>query len=89
MVSFSQYTGTVGNDFQNILQTQNFAMKERTNCEKSHIREEQVNHWGLIYSENSMRKYKKYCMFRATYGVTVLKKGYRYDDAKCVNEKHK
>ena len=88
MMSFSQSVGTVGKNLQNILQTQNFAMTEWTNCEKSHIREEQVNHWGLIYSENSMRKYKNTACSESQNNVTVLKKRYRYDDAKYVNEEH-
>ena len=72
IVGFSQSLEIVGYDFENILQTQNFAMTERTKCERSHINEEQVNKRGLIYAKSSRSKLK-YCMYRAAYTVTVLK----------------
>ena len=43
IAGFSQSLKIVGYDFENILQTQNFVMTERTKCETSHINEEQVN----------------------------------------------
>ena len=61
-------------------------MMERTKCETSHINEEQVNKGGLIYAESSRSKLK-YCMYRAAYTVTVLKKSGCYDDATYLNEK--
>ena len=61
IVSFSQSIEIVGHDFENILQTQKYAMTEPTKCETSHINEEQVNKGGLIYAESSMSKLK-YCM---------------------------
>ena len=73
ILSFSQSLEIVGYDFENILQTQKLAMTEPTNCETSHINEEQVNKGGLIYAKRSMSKLK-YCMYRATYTVAVLKK---------------
>ena len=76
----------MGYDFENILQTQKFAMTEQTKCETSQINEEQVNKRGLIYAKSSMSK-MKYCMCRATYTVTVLKKSSWYDDAIYLNEK--
>ena len=60
-------------------------MKEATKCEMSHINEEQVNK-GLIYAKSSIIK-PKYCMYRAAYTVTVLKKSSWYDDAPYLNEK--
>ena len=73
IVSFSQSLEILGYDFENILQTQKFAMTERTKCKTSHINEEQLNKGGLIYAESSRIKLK-YCMYRAVYTVTVLKK---------------
>ena len=64
IVGFSQSFEIVGYDFENILQTQKFAMTERTKCEKSHINEEQLNIGGLIYAESSRSKLK-YCTYRA------------------------
>ena len=46
ILGFSQSLEIVGYDFENILQTQNFAMTEPTNCETSHINEEQINKGG-------------------------------------------
>ena len=63
----------VGYDFENILQTQKFAITEPTKCETSHINEEQVNKGGLIYAASSKIKLK-YCMYRAAYTVIVQKK---------------
>ena len=61
-------------------------MTEPTKRQKSHINEEQVNKGGLIYAKSSMSKLK-YCMHRAAYTVTVLKKSSWYDDATFLNEK--
>ena len=61
IVGFSQSLEIVGYDFEKNLQTQKFAMMERTKCEPTHINEEQVNKGGLIYDESSMSKLK-YCM---------------------------
>ena len=58
ILGFSQSLGIVVYDFENILQTQKFAMTEPTNCETSHINEEQVNRGGLIYAKSSMSKLK-------------------------------
>ena len=88
IIGFSQSVEIVGYDFENILQTQKFAMTEPTNCEMSHINEQQVNRGGLIYAKSSMSKLK-YCMYRAAYTVTVLKKSSWYDDATYLNEKSK
>ena len=73
ILGFSQPLEIVGYNFESILQTQKFAMTEPTNCETSHINEEQVNKGGLIYAKSSMSNLK-YCMYRAAYTVTVLKK---------------
>ena len=73
-------------DFEYIIQTQKFAMTERTKCETSNINEEQVNKGGLIYAESSMSKLK-HCMYRAAHTVVVLKKSGCYDDATKLNEK--
>ena len=86
ILGFSQSLEIVGYDFENILQTQKFAMTEPTKCETSHINEEQVNKGGLIYAKSSMSKLK-YCMYRAAYTVTVLKKSSWYDDATYLSEK--
>ena len=86
ILSFSQSLEFVEYDFENILQTQKFAMTEPTKCETSHINEEQVNKGGLIYAKSSMSKLK-YSMYRAAYTVTVLKKSSWYDDATYLNEK--
>ena len=86
ILSFSQSLEIVGYDFENILQTQKFAMTEPTKCETSHTNEEQVNKGGLIYAKSSMSKLK-YCMYRAAYRVTVLKKSSWYDDATYLNKK--
>ena len=86
ILRFSQSLEIVGYDFENILKTQKFAMTEPTNCETSHINEEQVNKGGLIYAKSSTSKLK-YCMYRAAYTVTVLKKCSSYDDATYLNEK--
>ena len=80
ILCFLQYLEIVGYDFENILQTQKFAMTEPTNCETSHINEEQVNKGGLIYAKSSTSKLK-YCMYRAAHTVIVLKKSIWYDDA--------
>ena len=80
ILGFSQSLEIVGYDFENILQTQKFAMTEPKNCETPHINEEQVNKGALIYAKSSMSKLK-YCMCRAAYTVTVLKKSCWYDDA--------
>ena len=85
IVGFSQSLEIVGYDFESILQTQKFAMTERKS-EMSHINEEQVNKGGIIYAEISRSKLK-YCMYRAAYTVTVLKKSGWYDDATYLNEK--
>ena len=58
IVGFSQSLEIVGYDFENILQTQKFAITEPTKCERSHINEEQVNKGGLIYAESSRSKLK-------------------------------
>ena len=63
----------MGYDFENILQTQKFAMSEWNKCETSHIMEAQANQGGLNYSENNMSKPEN-CMYRAAYTVTALKK---------------
>ena len=76
----------VGYDFENILQTQKFAMTGWTKCETSRINEEQVNKRGLIYAESSRSKLKYY-KYRAAYIVTVLKKSGCYDDSTYLNEK--
>ena len=86
ILGFSQSLEIVGYDFENILQTQKFAVTEPTKCETSHKNEEQVNKGGLIYAKSSMSKLK-YCMYRAAYTVTVLKKSTWYDDATYLNEK--
>ena len=72
-VGFSQSLEIVEYAFENILQTQKFAMTERTKCETSHINEEQVNKGRLIYAERCRNKLK-YCMYRAVYTVIALKK---------------
>ena len=82
---FSQYLEIVGYVSENILQTQKFAMTERTKCESSHINEEEINKGGLIYAKSSRSKLKC-CMYRAAYTVIVLKNGW-YDDATFLNEK--
>ena len=61
-------------------------MTEQTKCETSNINEEQVNKGGLIYSESSVSKLK-YCIYKAAYTVTVLKKSGWYDNATYLNEK--
>ena len=61
-------------------------MTERTKCETSRINDEQINKGGLIYAESSRSKLK-YCMYRAAYTVTVLKKSGWYDDATYLNKK--
>ena len=86
ILGFSQSLEIVGYDFENVLQTQKLAMMEPTNCETSHINEEQVNKGGLIYAKSSMSKLK-YCMYRAAYTVTVLKKSSWCDDATYLSEK--
>ena len=88
ILGFSQSLEIVRYDFENILQTQKFAMTEpkRHKCETSQINEEQVNKGGLIYAKSSMSKLK-YCMYRAAYTVTVLKKSSWYDDATYLKEK--
>ena len=48
ILGFSQSLEIVGYDFENILQTQKFAIGEPPKCERSHINEEQVNKGGLI-----------------------------------------
>ena len=73
IVGFSQSLEILGYGFENILQTQKFAMTEPTKCETSHINEEQVNKRGLIYAKSSRSKLN-YFMYRAAYTVTVLKK---------------
>ena len=73
LLDFSQFSDLVEHDFEKILQTQKIAMSEKTKYETSRIKEDQVNQRGLIYSENSMSKLK-YCMYRAAYTVTALKK---------------
>ena len=73
MLGFQQSLEIVGYDFENILQTQKFAMTEPTKFETSHINEEQVNKGGLNYAKSSKSKLK-YCMYRAAYTVSVLKK---------------
>ena len=88
IVDFSQSSENVGYDFENILQTQKFAMTERTKCETSHINEVQVNKGGLIYAESSRSKLK-YFMYRAAYTSIVLKKSGWYDDATYLNENQK
>ena len=86
IVGFSQSLAIVVYDFEKILQTQKFAMTERTKCETSPVNEEQVNKGGPIYAKSSRSKLK-YCMYRAAYTVTVLKKSGWYDDATYSNEK--
>ena len=86
ILGFVKFLEIVGYDFKNILQTKKFAMTEPTNCETSHIVEEQVNKGGLIYAESSISKLKN-CMYRAAYTVTVLKKSSLYGDATYLNEK--
>ena len=86
LLCFSQSLEILGYDFENILQTQKFAMTEPTKREASHINEEHVKKGGLIYAKNSMSKLK-YCMFSAAYTVTVLKNISWYDDLKYLNEK--
>ena len=83
ILGFSQSLEIVGCDFENILQTQKFAMTEPTKCETSHINDEQVNKGGLIYAKSSM-SILKYCKYRAAYTVTVLKKSSWQDDATCL-----
>ena len=61
-------------------------MTEPTNCETSHISEEQVNKGGLIYAKSGMSKLK-YCMYRAAYTATVLKKSSWHDNATYLKEK--
>ena len=73
IVGFSQSLEIVGYDFENILQTQKFAVTERTKCETSRINEEQVNKGGLIYA-NSSRSKLKYCMYRAACTITAENK---------------
>ena len=73
ILGFSQSLEILGYDFEKILQTQKFAMTEPTERETSHIKEEQVNKGGLVYAKSSMSKLK-YCMYRAAFTVTVLKK---------------
>ena len=60
ILGFPQSLEIVEYDFENILQTQKFAMTEPTKHEKSHINEEQVNKGGLIYAKISMSKLKYY-----------------------------
>ena len=86
ILGFSQSLEIVGFDIENILQAKKFALTEPTKCETSHINEEQVNKGGLIYAKSSMSKLK-YCMYRAAYTVTVLKKSSWYDDATYLNKK--
>ena len=86
ILGFSQSLEIVECDFNNILQTHKFAMKERTKCQMSRINEEQVNKRGLISDQSSKSKLK-YCMYRAAYTVTVTKKSGWYDDATFLNEK--
>ena len=43
-------------DFENVLQTQKFAMSVWTKCETSHNKGEHVHQGTLMYSENSMKK---------------------------------
>ena len=73
IVGFSQPLEIVGYDFENILQMQKFAMTERTKCKTSHINEEHLNKGGLIHADSSRSKLK-YCMYRAAYTVSMLKK---------------
>ena len=62
-----------------------FALSERTKCETSHIKNEQVNR-GVIFCEKNLIK-TNYCIYRAAYTVTALKKSGWYDDTTYLNEK--
>ena len=73
ILSFSELSEIVIYDFENILQTQKFAMSEQTLCQTSHIDEEQINQGGFVYSEISKSKLK-YFIYRSTYTVAGLKK---------------
>ena len=50
IVGCSQSLEVVGYDFENILETQKFAISEPTKCETSHVNEEQVKKGELLYA---------------------------------------
>ena len=75
IVGFSQSLENLGYDFENILHTQIFVMMERTKCETSHIKDEQVNKGGLINAEISMSKLKILHVQGCIYGNCADKSG--------------